>query len=48
VLIEAWRREYNEERPHRALGYRTPNEARVDYLNKAANVKSNEALPVTP
>ena len=24
--IEAWRREYNESRPHRALGERTPNE----------------------
>lgn len=25
-LIEAWRREYNESRPHRSLGERTPNE----------------------
>jgi putative transposase len=25
-LIEAWRHEYNESRPHRALGERTPNE----------------------
>jgi len=25
-VIEAWRREYNESRPHRALGERTPNE----------------------
>jgi putative transposase len=25
-MIEAWRREYNESRPHRALGERTPNE----------------------
>jgi putative transposase len=24
--VEAWRRWYNEGRPHRALGYRTPNE----------------------
>jgi putative transposase len=24
--IEAWRREYNESRPHRALAYRTPEE----------------------
>jgi putative transposase len=24
--IEAWRQEYNESRPHRALGERTPNE----------------------
>ena len=25
-IIEAWRREYNESRPHRALGERTPRE----------------------
>ena len=25
-IIEAWRREYNESRPHRALGQRTPME----------------------
>ena len=25
-VIETWRREYNESRPHRALGERTPNE----------------------
>ncbi len=25
-LIEEWRREYNESRPHRALGERTPSE----------------------
>jgi putative transposase len=26
VVIETWRREYNESRPHRALGERTPHE----------------------
>lgn len=26
VLIEAWRREYNEQRPHSSLGYQTPRE----------------------
>ncbi|MGA8215756.1 MAG: integrase core domain-containing protein, partial [Candidatus Sulfotelmatobacter sp.] len=25
-LIEGWRREYNESRPHRALGEQTPSE----------------------
>jgi putative transposase len=25
-LIEAWRQEYNESRPHRSLGDRTPSE----------------------
>ena len=27
VVVERWRRHYNEERPHSALGYRTPAEA---------------------
>ena len=26
LIVETWRREYNESRPHRALGERTPNE----------------------
>lgn len=26
VIVEKWRQEYNEERPHSALGYRTPSE----------------------
>jgi hypothetical protein len=26
VIIEAWRRHYNEVRPHSSLGWRTPNE----------------------
>ena len=26
ALIAAWRRDYNEQRPHSALGYRTPSE----------------------
>ena len=25
-IVETWRKEYNESRPHRALGERTPNE----------------------
>jgi putative transposase len=29
VVIELWRREYNEERPHSSLGYRTPAEFRA-------------------
>ena len=27
MIIEQWRREYNEWRPHSSLGYRTPAEA---------------------
>jgi hypothetical protein len=29
VVIELWRREYNEERPHSSLGYLTPTEFRA-------------------
>ena len=31
-IIEAWRREYNESRPHRALGERTP----AEFANQVA------------
>ena len=30
-VIEAWRQEYNESRPHRALGERTPNEIASEF-----------------
>ena len=30
-MIEAWRREYNESRPHRSLGERTPSEFASQY-----------------
>jgi len=30
-IIEAWRREYNESRPHRAHGERTPNEIAKEF-----------------
>jgi transposase InsO family protein len=30
-VIEAWRQEYNESRPHRALGERTPNEIACEF-----------------
>jgi putative transposase len=30
-LIETWRQEYNESRPHRALGERTPNEIACEF-----------------
>jgi len=32
VLIEAWRRDYNEERPHQSLGYLTPSEFKQRWL----------------
>jgi len=30
IVIEQWRRHYNEQRPHSSLGYRTPAQARAD------------------
>ena len=30
VILESWRVEYNERRPHSSLGYRTPTSMRVD------------------
>ena len=36
--VAAWRREYNEERPHSSLGYRTPKEFATSM--KAAEVGS--------
>lgn len=32
LLIERFRREYNEERPHSRLGYRTPTEFKTDWF----------------
>ena len=32
VVLEAWRREYNAERPHSSLGYRTPREFRDAWM----------------
>ena len=31
VVIEQWRQQYNEQRPHSSLRYRTPTQARVSY-----------------
>jgi putative transposase len=34
--IEAWRRDYNESRPHTSLGWKTPNEYAAAAAIKAA------------
>jgi putative transposase len=43
VIIEQWRRHYNQIRPHSSLGYRTPNEFRQhhDSLQPRAALSSN-------
>ena len=35
VLIEDYRRHYNEERPHGGIGYRTPAQARFEALGSS-------------
>jgi transposase InsO family protein len=44
VVVEAYRRSYNEERPHSALGYRTPAEAAATQGAAAPCVMEQEAL----
>ena len=38
VVIEDWRREYNEERPKRALGGLTPSQYAKQLIQKTAKV----------
>ncbi len=45
VVIEKWRRQYNEERPHSSLGYRTPAEVARDSV--LAGASSEEATGLT-
>jgi transposase InsO family protein len=45
VVIEAWRRAYNTERPHSSLGYRTPAEVAQDSV--VAGVSSGEGAGLT-
>ena len=42
VLIETWRRHFNEVRPHSSLGYMTPNEFVASIANQPASVHATE------
>ena len=44
VILESWRVEYNERRPHSSLGYRTPNQ----YAQVLANQFDGGCAPQTP
>ncbi len=44
VILESWRLEYNERRPHSALGYRTPNE----YAESRTNRLNGGCAPPNP
>ncbi len=46
VVIEKWRRQYNEERPHSSLGYRTPAEVAQDSV-VVAGASSREGAGLT-
>ena len=45
VLCETFRREYNEERPHQALGYQTPHEYKQHWLQQQSQTLPQEADP---
>ena len=46
VLIEEFRKRYNEHRPHSSLGYRTPNEVRSAWIEEQGRKKIKpEAIP---
>jgi putative transposase len=34
IVLGAYRQQYNEERPHSSLGYRTPTEFKRDWLER--------------
>jgi putative transposase len=46
-IIETWRIDYNEARPHSSLGYRTPEEFAVAWQDNAATEKTSDAPDVS-
>lgn len=45
VVIEAWRRHYNADRPHSSLGYQTPQAFRWAYDQQAMETAAHSASP---
>ena len=46
LVIEAWRREYNEERPHSAIGNLTPREFINHHHNQPQTAQESTSLAV--
>ena len=46
VIIETWRRHYNEVRPHMSLGYLTPKEFVARHANPASRHATGRAGPL--
>ena len=44
VLVEAWRQQYNEKRPHSALGYKTPRAFARQFNSKRREAERPGAL----
>ena len=47
-MIEDWRWKYNHVRPHRSLGYITPNEYEQDEVGEEAKSQCRAFGPATP
>ena len=44
VIIETWRRHYNEDRPHSSLGYRTPKQFKEDQQQEQQPTPTHRAV----
>ncbi len=42
-VIERWRKEYNEERPHGGIGYQTPSQCRIKWQLNQEHIKKEAA-----
>ena len=47
VVMERWRRHYNEDRPHSSSGYQTPRAFRLAYDREQAS-KPSRSQPIWP